>query len=74
MGISLAFAHLPPPTQALPPPTMTKIAFFAALLLAIGMVYAEDANVNELPLYEPAEGSGLVVHATLEERCCLGMV
>ncbi|KAG1708042.1 hypothetical protein DVH05_024727 [Phytophthora capsici] len=53
---------------------MAKFVFLAALLLAIGMTYAEDVTVNEQPHFEPAEGSGLVVNATLEERCCLGVV
>ncbi|KAL3669416.1 hypothetical protein V7S43_005811 [Phytophthora oleae] len=51
---------------------MAKFVFLAALLLVIGMTYAEDINIDALPPFKPAEGSGLV-NATLEERCCLDM-
>ncbi|KAG1685360.1 hypothetical protein DVH05_024823 [Phytophthora capsici] len=53
---------------------MAKFVFLAAFLLAIGMTYAEGITVEEQPSFEPAEGSGLVVNATLEERCCLDVV
>ncbi|KAL3670804.1 hypothetical protein V7S43_003994 [Phytophthora oleae] len=51
---------------------MTKFAVVAVLFLAIGMAHAEDVNINVLPPFDSADGSGLV-NSTLEERCCLDM-